>query len=344
MKALLKSVACILLIAATLFFSACKKEMPGSASINPPPNPISSNKPPVANAGSDQTIFLPDDTAVLNGTLSLDPEGGIIKYFWSKLSGPVILGPTNIDHADSSVLTIKFITLGEYIFQLQVTDDKGMTSRDTVIVFLKNNPAPTRIVKARVLEYGTDLPLAGAILKVCTSPRSYNSCAANYLSLITNTNGECFFEANLFLYGDVLKDGYFGNIHMPCFYTYYRNDTLLNLNNGYDYRTADSFIVRIVPKTDFSLHIIDSSLRGPIEGNYLTADVSFNLCGVGGLLGVNLRKGIDTTIQFHSYYGNTNYFFTIGYERDDGGFPINILKQQQNYIVKGSNTTLKIIY
>ncbi|MES1223261.1 MAG: hypothetical protein ABUT20_47645, partial [Bacteroidota bacterium] len=237
-----------------------------------------------------------------------------------------------------------FLRLGEYVFQLEVTDNNGVISKATVKVIVRDNPVPTHNIKAKVVEYGTDLPIAGVTLTVCTSLNSSNNCGGNYLSLTTDANGECFFQANKFLYGDVLKDGFFGNIHMPCFYTYYRNGILLNLNNGDDYRTSDSFVVRIVPKTDFTLHIIDSSLRGPLEGNYLTADVSFNQCGIGGLLGANLRKGIDTTIQFHSYYGNANYVFTVGYELNDGGFPMNILNQQQKYIAKGNNTTLNIIY
>lgn len=341
-KKVIKRRGSFLLVAVILFFTTCKKEKPDLRSNSFIAIQPSKNQPPVANAGLDQTVFLPQDTAVLNGTLSNDPDGRVIKYFWSKLSGPPIYGPVNMVHADSSVLTIKFITLGEYAFQLQVTDDKGITSRDTVNVMLKNNPAPAHIVKAKVLEYGSDLPIAGANLAVCTSIIGNNGCGAGYLGFTTDANGDCFFYANKFLYGDVLKDGYFRDIHMPCFNTYFRNGILMNLNENY--HTADSFVVRIVPKTDFILHITDSSLRGPVEGNYLTADVSFGLCGIGGLLGASLRKGIDTTIRFSNYYGNANYVFTLGYELNDGGFPMHVLKQQQKFIAKGNNSTLNIIY
>ncbi|MDQ6608725.1 MAG: PKD domain-containing protein, partial [Bacteroidota bacterium] len=46
------------------------------------------NQPPVANAGSDQTITLPVDSVLLNGNLSFDPDGTIVSYQWTKISGP----------------------------------------------------------------------------------------------------------------------------------------------------------------------------------------------------------------------------------------------------------------
>lgn len=339
MKLVLKFVICILLTG-TIFFTACKKEKPVSSVVTPPPNPTSSNKPPVANAGADQTVFLPQDTVELNGTASYDPDGSITKFHWNKISGNYFF---NISQPDSAKTVIQFLRLGEYVFQLEVTDNKGATSKATVKVIVKDNPAPTHTVKAKVLEYGTDLPVAGVILKVCTALNSSNDCGSDYLSLTTDANGECFFQANKFLYGGTLKDGYFGNIFMPCFYTYYRNDTLLDIHID-DYWTADSFIVRIVPKTDFTLHIVDSSLRGPDAGNYLNSEVIFNSCSIGGLWMGFLRRGIDTTIRVHSYYGNTTSVFTVGYDPDDGGFPMNVLYQQQRFIANGNNTIVNITY
>lgn len=51
-------------------------------------DPSQSNRPPVANAGSDQTITLPTNTVSLNGSVSTDPDNNITGYVWTKISGP----------------------------------------------------------------------------------------------------------------------------------------------------------------------------------------------------------------------------------------------------------------
>jgi hypothetical protein len=105
--------------------------------------------------------------------------------------------------------------------------------------------------------------------------------------------------------------------------------------------------VKIVPKTDFTLHIVDSSLRGPLDGNYLAIRAMFG--GVSnvsqGMGDIWLRKGVDTTIQMQSWYGNITYDFKVGYEYDDGPmFLMNIIYETQKYVAKGVNPILKITY
>src|SRR6187399_649413 len=67
------------LLLAGLFFLSCRKQ--GSC------EDCSNNKPPVANAGSDTIILLPQDSIMLNGNSSYDPDGKIEKYLWKKVSG-----------------------------------------------------------------------------------------------------------------------------------------------------------------------------------------------------------------------------------------------------------------
>ncbi|MES1222952.1 MAG: hypothetical protein ABUT20_46095, partial [Bacteroidota bacterium] len=87
MKQVLNPGVCYLLMAVVIFFTTCKKEKIVSIPTSSAPNQTPVNKPPVANAGTDQNIFLPLDTAELNGTASFDPDGSIIKFQWSKVSG-----------------------------------------------------------------------------------------------------------------------------------------------------------------------------------------------------------------------------------------------------------------
>jgi hypothetical protein len=92
-------------------------------------NGSGSNQPPVANAGPDQTITLPRDSVLLNGNLSMDPDGTIISYLWTKISGPVSGGFTSPGTVQNWA---RFLSPGIYVFQLAVTDNGGLTGKDTV--------------------------------------------------------------------------------------------------------------------------------------------------------------------------------------------------------------------
>ncbi len=87
--------------------------------------------PPVANAGSNITVLLPVDTAILNGTGSHDPDGVITSYSWAKVSGPAQI--TMID-TNTATPVISNLATGLYTFKLTVTDNLGMSSNAQVQV------------------------------------------------------------------------------------------------------------------------------------------------------------------------------------------------------------------
>ena len=89
-----------------------------------------SNIPPVANAGIDQSITLPINSVTLTGT-GTDADGTIASYSWFKLSGntgDVISSPSSASTA------VSFTTAGTYQYVLTVTDNLGLTGKDTVQV------------------------------------------------------------------------------------------------------------------------------------------------------------------------------------------------------------------
>ena len=337
MKPILRFSGCILLMA-TVIFTSCKKDKIVSSVVAPPLN----NHMPAAKAGTDQTITLPNNTITLDGSSSADPDNNISGYDWTKISGPASFSIVNAQAVQTQVNNL---VQGVYLFELKVTDSTNFFARDTVQIIVNTAPLPpsnTKTIKARVIEYGTNLPIAGATLSVCTSPTGYNTCAGNYLKLTTDANGNCIFHADLFNYGWVEKEDYYGYIFDPCLVTYFRNDTLLDYNDDY---TADSFIVEIVPKINFSIHVKDSSGREAGD-NFLIADVDFHnfCCSLPGVISANLRSGIDTTFQLHDYYGNASYLFLVGYGPDSEGYPQTILYNKTKYIAKGNNTVVNIIY
>src|SRR5678809_1222098 len=107
-----------------LLFLSCKKEYSCE-------DCIGNNHPPLAVAGPDTVITLPTDSMLLDGSKSSDPDGKISAWQWTKIKGPASL---TIVNAATAITTVKNVTAGAYQFELKVTDDKGASARDTVMI------------------------------------------------------------------------------------------------------------------------------------------------------------------------------------------------------------------
>ena len=101
----------------------------------------SPNTAPVANAGPDQTVThaIP---VMLNGNGSYDPDGDLLTYKWEIISKPVG-SEVSLDYPDSVNPSFIPDLIGEYVFQLAVTDyhcllSYSLTSFDQVIVSTTN--------------------------------------------------------------------------------------------------------------------------------------------------------------------------------------------------------------
>ena len=96
------------------------------------------NRPPVARAGSDQTVTAGARVS-LSGAASSDPDGSVVRYAWTRISGPSVSlsGATTADASFTAPTVTTHTTLE---FRLTVTDDDGATHQDTVRVTVR--PAP----------------------------------------------------------------------------------------------------------------------------------------------------------------------------------------------------------
>lgn len=104
------------------------------------------NVPPVANAGTDQTIELPTSQVTVNGSGSTDSDGTISTYAWTKISGPATY---TITSPSSVSTTITGLVEGTYVFRLTVTDNDGGTDTDDItITVLPANIPPTAVAGA----------------------------------------------------------------------------------------------------------------------------------------------------------------------------------------------------
>ncbi|MFY0255815.1 PKD domain-containing protein [Chitinophaga sp. 30R24] len=104
--------------------------------------------PPVANAGADIIVQLPQSTAQLDGSASKDPDGSIVMWEWKKTAGPDggILSAPN-----AAVTQVSALQTGTYTFMLTVTDNEGAIGTATVNVIVRpvpGNTAPVAIVTA----------------------------------------------------------------------------------------------------------------------------------------------------------------------------------------------------
>ncbi|SFR48349.1 PKD repeat-containing protein [Robiginitalea myxolifaciens] len=102
-------------------------------------------QPPVVDAGPDQTITLPTNVVVLNGSAT-DPDGGaIVAYLWTQESGPAAATLTD---ANTASLTAADLVEGVYVFRLTATDDEDQTGFDEVTVTVLPEGALPPIVDA----------------------------------------------------------------------------------------------------------------------------------------------------------------------------------------------------
>jgi hypothetical protein len=94
---------------------------------------------PTADAGVDQYINLPVSTATLSGS-GTDPDGTIVGYGWSLVSGPAAASITTPLAASTGVIGMS--VGGNYVFRLTVTDNNTATGIDDMTVFVNKQPVP----------------------------------------------------------------------------------------------------------------------------------------------------------------------------------------------------------
>ncbi len=99
------------------------------------------NIPPVADAGQDIEVTLPENSATLEGSAT-DVDGTIVLIQWRKISGPV----ANIVNATAYKTEIVNLELGTYEFELTVTDNNGATGKDTVSVLVNQGKVDMKLV------------------------------------------------------------------------------------------------------------------------------------------------------------------------------------------------------
>jgi hypothetical protein len=98
-------------------------------------------QPPIAVAGANKTITLPTSSVSLDGSQSTAPNGFIVSYSWTQVSGPSAATLTNFN---SAIATAADLQEGQYVFQLTVADNNNSIGQAQVniVVAAAGNTQP----------------------------------------------------------------------------------------------------------------------------------------------------------------------------------------------------------
>ena len=104
----------------------------------------SNAEPPIASTtfSSDTILYPTENSITLDGTLSSDPDGSIVSYAWSQVSGPAgatIVTPTTA----TTQIQFSGSPAGVHVFRLTVTDNDGLTDTADVTITVDTNNPPT---------------------------------------------------------------------------------------------------------------------------------------------------------------------------------------------------------
>ena len=145
-------------------------------------NADAANQAPVANAGPDRSVTLPNP-ASLDGSVSddgLPNPPGSTTVSWSKVSGP---GTITFGTPSATDTTASFSAAGTYVLRL-TANDSSLTDTDDVTVTVASAPADQAVTSFTLINADTDQPIqdpfnSGAVINLGTLPTRNLNVRAN---------------------------------------------------------------------------------------------------------------------------------------------------------------------
>ncbi len=108
------------------------------------------NRPPIANAGPDQTVQV-GSTVQLDGSGSSDPDGDTLRYTWRFISRPAG-SRARLSNPRIAKPTFKADKEGDYVLELKVDDGRRGTATDQVKITAKTDVTPAVALLAGTVE------------------------------------------------------------------------------------------------------------------------------------------------------------------------------------------------
>jgi len=103
------------------------------------------NRPPVADAGPDQSMSSVPPIVTLDGSGSYDPTDDALTYRWTQVSGPVV----ELSDPNAAETSFSPVETGVYVFSLVVSDDLADSEADTVGIVVGNTAPVARAGSSR---------------------------------------------------------------------------------------------------------------------------------------------------------------------------------------------------
>ena len=203
-----------------------------------------------------------------------------------------------------------------------------------------------KTIRGTVLEYGSDVPIAGATLDIHAFS---DSSSMNFYNrqLVSDSLGKIQFDAHEFQPLSISQAGFWDNqwIQYPGFAAEFfpGNTTFDDIGIA-----CDSFVLRLVPMATITVHLRESSKS--IDYDKLATEnvfVYFNFSGIqpyttqSGLGTIYLYKGIDTTFKFHAFGNRENKLLVASYSEFDLE---DTIAQRVIYIPKTSDQTVNMTF
>jgi hypothetical protein len=223
---------------------------------------VSSNRPPIANAGPDQNVYQ-GVSVTLNGTASTDADGGLLGYYWLQTSGaPVTLD--NPGSAQPRFLANTGGTSGSLIFRLTVTDPEGLSATDQCSVTVNGEPP----VSVNATGIGVDL--AGQWLSLTRSFKWWTrSCTLKGKVRVRNLGSQAASSSFLYVYQSADSvfqntDLYLGGVRVPSIPAGGYADVALSLKAPYSLSSVRILGIldatRVLVETDETNNTVVSGL------------------------------------------------------------------------------------
>jgi RHS repeat-associated protein len=145
------------------------------------------NQAPVANAGPNQTITLPTNTATLNGTATDDGlPNNTLTISWTEVSGP---GTVTFNTPNQAITDATFPVAGTYVLQLAANDSQLSASSNVTVTV---NPATTAYLILSPTMAGPDVVGSSqtmtAVLKTNSGPTGTPISGVTVSFVVTGVN------------------------------------------------------------------------------------------------------------------------------------------------------------
>lgn len=188
-----------------VFMASCAKEHScedciGTGAVIVPTLP--GNQAPIAIAFYDSLNSQPPGSKFVTAKYSTDADGSILSYHWRKITGPgtpIIIDPSSFQTVITNLVN------GLYTFELTVTDNDGLTGRDTVVVRVDLTVNSNRVIADAGPDQTITLPLDSTYLDGSKSlPNGFTSSSP--ATFIWNCiRGPRQYVLNQFTLGDALN-------------------------------------------------------------------------------------------------------------------------------------------